>query len=43
MTEMRFTPCQRAFRRRTPYTDESRRFNLHAAALFPNITSFREL
>lgn len=43
MTEMRSTQCERAPRRKMPYTDESRRFNLHASALFPSVTGFREL
>ena len=43
MIEMRFIQCEGVPCRKMLYTDESRRFNLHASALFPSVTGFREM
>ena len=43
MIEMHFTQCQQAYSPSSIFANEIRRFNLHAAALFPEMTSFREM
>ena len=42
-TETRFTQCKRYWFLLFPPADEGRRFNLHAAALFPEMTNFRDM
>jgi len=43
MIETRFTQCERLPFLDFPHANESRRFNLHAAALFPEMTNFRDM